>query len=129
MIVLLGVKRDRVYHEFLNGDVAMAALQMMLQAKVMGLGTCWVGGLDRKAIAGLLKIPNPFEIVCLLSVGFPAYEPEPSARRPLNEIVHYERYGGGRDDPVIPGVPAKAPSGPYEKLVNWVRRILGYPDM
>jgi nitroreductase len=58
LIVLCGVERDRVYHEFLNGDVAMAALQMMLQAKAMGLGTCWVGGLDRPAIAGLLRIPE-----------------------------------------------------------------------
>jgi nitroreductase len=128
VIVLCGVERDRIYHEFLNGDVAMAAVQMMLQAKAMGLGTCWVGGLDREAIAGLLRIPDPFEVVCLLTVGFPTEEPEPAPRRPLDEIVHSELYGSGEEDQrVLPGVPAKVPPSPGEKLVNWLRRLFGRP--
>lgn len=128
LIVLCGVERDRVYHEFLNGDVAMAALQMMLQAKALGLGTCWVGGLDREAIAGLLRIPDPFEVVCLLTLGFPAEEPPAPPRKPLSEIVHYELYGRGEEDEEgLPGVPAQAPPGPGERFVNWLRRGLGRP--
>lgn len=49
VIVLCGVERDRVYHEFLNGDVAMAALQHHLQGKALGLGACRIGELDREA--------------------------------------------------------------------------------
>jgi len=122
--------RDRIYHEFLNGDVAMAALQMMLQAKALGLGTCWVGGLNRTAIAGLLRIPESFEVVCLLTVGFPVEEPPPSPRRPLDEIVYYELYGRtkqGEEKEVLPGVPVPPPPGPREQLVSWLRRLFGRP--
>jgi nitroreductase len=128
LIVLCGVERDRIYHEFLNGDVAMAALQMMLQAKALGLGTCWVGGLNRAAIAGLLRIPESFEVVCLLTVGYPAEVPATSSRRPLDEIVYYELYGRtrqGEDQEVLPGVPVPPPPGPREKLVSWLRRLFG----
>jgi nitroreductase len=128
VIVLCGVERDRVYHEFLNGDVAMAALQMMLQAKTLGLGTCWVGGLNREAVAGLLRIPDPLEVVCLMTVGFPAAEPGPTSRRPLDEILHYDLYGSGDDnEKVLPGVPVRPPPGPGRRFVNWVRRVLGRP--
>jgi hypothetical protein len=65
----------------------------MLQAHALGLGTCWIGGLDRKAIADTLKVPEHIEIVGLLTVGFPDEGPEPPARRPLAEIVHYDVYG------------------------------------
>jgi nitroreductase len=129
LIVLCGVERDRIYHEYLNGDVAMAALQMMLQAEAMGLGTCWVGGLDREGIGGLLRIPDPIEVVCLLTVGFPAEAPQAPSRRPLDEIVHYDLYGRseGEEGPVLPGVPAQAPPGAVEKLWNGLRRLLGRP--
>jgi nitroreductase len=126
LIVLCGVVRDRVYHEFLNGDVAAAALQMMLQAEALGLGSCWVGGLDRKGIAGLLRIPDPFEVVCLLTVGYPAEEPTAPPRRPLDEIVHYELFGRGKHDPsALPGVPDQVLPGPGEKFLDRLRRTLG----
>jgi nitroreductase len=128
LIVLCGRVEERIYREFLNGDVGMAGLQMMLQAKVMGLGTCWVGALERKAIAGLLRIPDYLEIVSLLTVGFPAEEPEPTPRKSLDEIVCYEVYsrspGNGE---VIPGIPEAVPPGPTEKLLNWLRRVFGPP--
>jgi nitroreductase len=128
LIVLCGVIEDRLYHEFLNGDVGMAGLQMMLQAKAMGLGTCWLGGLERRAIAGLLRIPDYLEIVSLLTVGFPAEDPEPTPRKSLDEIVHYEVYGGqAGNGNVIFGVPDAVPPGPTEKLLNWLRRIFGLP--
>jgi hypothetical protein len=128
MIVLCGVERDRIYHEFLNGDVAMAALQMMLQAEALGLGTCWVGGLDREAIAGLLRIPDPLEVVCLLTVGFPAESPELQPRKTLDEIVHHNLYGLNQEgEHIVPGVPVKAPPGPGTKAIDWLRRLLGRP--
>jgi hypothetical protein len=96
--------------------------------EVLGLGTCWVGGLDREAVAGLLRIPEPFEVVCLLTVGFPADEPESMPRRPLDEIVHYELYSSGEGgEKILPGVPVQPPPGPGRKFADWLRRLLGRP--
>jgi len=93
LIVLCGDARNRIYRQFLHEDIGLAGSQIMLQAHALGLGTCWIGGLDRKAIADVLKVPEHIDIVGLLTVGFPAEDPEPPARKPLGEIVHYDVYG------------------------------------
>lgn len=93
LIVLCGNRRSRIYRTFLHEDVGLAGSQIMLQAKVLGLGTCWIGGLDRQAIADILKVPDEWEIVGLLTVGFPAEDPPPPPRKSLSEIVHYDVYG------------------------------------
>lgn len=93
LIVLCGDARNAIYRQFLHEDVALAGCQMMLQAAALGLGTCWVGGLDRKAIADILKLPEHMEVIGLLSVGFPDEAPPPPPRKALAEIVHYDVYG------------------------------------
>jgi nitroreductase len=97
LIVLCGEARNRIYRQFLHEDVGLAGSQIMLQAHALGLGTCWIGGLDRKAIADILKVPEHIEIVGLLTVGFPAEDPEPTSRKSLADIVHYDVYGNRAD--------------------------------
>jgi nitroreductase len=97
LIVLCGDARNRIYRQFLHEDIGLAGSQIMLQAKALGLGTCWLGGLDRKAIAEVLKVPDHFEVVGVLTVGFPAEDPDPRERKPLSEIVHYDVYGNQAD--------------------------------
>ena len=92
LIVLCGQVRSRIYRQFLHGDVGMAGMQIMLQAQALGLGTCWIGGLDRKAIAEILEVPDYLDIVGLLAVGFPDEDPPPTPRKPLSEIAHNDVY-------------------------------------
>ncbi len=93
IIALCGDTRNRVYRQFLHEDVGLAGGQMMLQAAALGLGSCWVGGLEKDAIGQVLKLPAHIELVGLLTLGFPAESPEPPARKPLAQMVHYEVYG------------------------------------
>ena len=72
----------------------MAGMQMMLQAHALGLGTCWVDGLDRTAIADELGIPSELEIVGVVTLGFPATQPAQTTRKPLFDIVHYDVWEG-----------------------------------
>ena len=119
LIVLCGEARNRIYRPFLHEDVGLAGGQIMLQAKALGLGTCWIGGLDRKAIAGVLKVPDHLEIVGLLTVGFPAEEPPPPPRKSLAEIVHYDVYGNQADDG--DAEPGRLPVGPLGLLLRRLR--------
>ena len=119
LIVLCGDARNRVYRRYLHEDVGLAGSQIMLQAKALGLGTCWIGGLDRPAIASILHVPEHMEIVGLLTVGFPDEDPAPRSRKPLAEVVHYDVYGNqGSDGHPTPG---RAPGGALMRLLRRLR--------
>lgn len=118
LIALCGDARSRIYRRFLHEDVGLAGSQIMLQAKALGLGTCWIGGLDQAALAGILKLPEHMEVVGLLTVGFPAEDPPPRPRKPLSEIVHYDVYGNAAS-----GGEARPGQLPGGRLVNLLRRL------
>lgn len=102
LIALCAQARSRLSRRQPGGDVRMAGMQMMLQAKALGLGTCWIDGLERDAVSKVLHIPDYLDIVALMTVGFPAETPPETPRKPLFETVHYDLYEsltfGGADD-------------------------------
>ena len=71
-------------------DTAAAIQNIHLAATALGLGTCWIGAFKEEPVKKLLKIPNGIRPVAIIPVGYPAEQPAPRPRRPLNEIVHYE---------------------------------------
>ena len=119
LLILCGDARNPAYRRFLREDIGLAGSQIMLQARALGLGTCWIGALNRKAVAGILKIPDHVEIVGLLTVGFPAEDPPPTSRKPLSEIVHYDVYGNRMDDGGA--TPGRIPAGPLSILLRRLR--------
>jgi nitroreductase len=94
LIVLCGVVWSQSRRRFLRGEVGMAGMQMMLQAHALGLGTCWVDGLEREAIADELGIPSELEIIGVMTLGFPDTEPAQTTRKALFDIVHYDVWEG-----------------------------------
>lgn len=74
-------------------DLAIALEHIALQAVEEGLGTCWIGAFDEAQVKQILGIPEGVRIVDLMTVGYPAVAPGPRNRKPLNEIVMYERWG------------------------------------
>lgn len=74
-------------------NVAIGVEHMVLQATELGLGTCWVGLIDRKKIREILKIPDHLVIVALLPLGYPAEDPKKRPRSGLDDIAFSEEYG------------------------------------
>ena len=75
-------------------NMANATQNLCLAAAALGLGAQWVSinRVIESPLKALLGVPEEFSIHTIVPVGYPAYEPPPSYRRELNEIIHYEKY-------------------------------------
>jgi len=74
-------------------DTAAAIQNVHLAAYALGLATCWVGSFEEEEIRRVLSLPDVLRPVAIIPVGHAAEKPEPTSRRPLNDIVHHEVYG------------------------------------
>ena len=83
-----------------------------MAAASLGVGSCWLGLIDREKIVGLLDIDERYKIDSVVALGKPAEEPvaEDAAtedtkyyldekdvlhvpKRPLKRILHLNRFG------------------------------------
>ncbi|MFO7696333.1 MAG: nitroreductase family protein [Anaerolineae bacterium] len=73
-------------------DVAIAMDHLILAARSLGLGTCWIAAFDPAAAREVLGLPDGVEPVAFTPLGYPADEPRPKKRKPLSDLVRYERW-------------------------------------
>jgi len=73
-------------------DVAIVMDHLILAAASLGLGTCWIGAFDPLAARKVFGLPDDVEPVALTPLGYPADQATPKARKPLAELVRYERW-------------------------------------
>lgn len=82
-------------------DTAVALEHLVLATTAIELGTCWVGGFNQEEIREMLKLPEKFEVVALMALGYPRRKLDLLAKilhmiRPkkkLKDIVSLETYG------------------------------------
>lgn len=70
-------------------DAAIAAEHLCLAAAAEGLGSCWVCAFDPERCAEALELPAMVHPVAIVPIGYPADEPAPKKRRPLDELVEW----------------------------------------
>lgn len=73
-------------------DISMACQNMMLTACSLGLGSCVVRSFNATAVSTLLGLPPSVRPELLVTIGHPARVPPAPRRRPLEEVVHWERF-------------------------------------
>ena len=73
-------------------DLAIALDHMSLEAASLGLGTCWIGSFYQDQVKEILSIPEGVRIVDLLTLGYPEKLGTKTGRKPLSEIVCYDKY-------------------------------------
>ena len=76
-------------------DGTRAVECLMLAAWNEGLGSCWVGGIDRPQVKALLDIPDAAELITIVPFGYPTAEEKThkKVRKRLSRLVYGERYG------------------------------------
>ena len=73
-------------------DVAIAMDHLILAATDLGLGTCWIAAFDPAAAREGLGLPEGVEPIAFTPLGYPAGQPPAKERRPLSDLVRYERW-------------------------------------
>lgn len=75
-------------------DGSAATTNILNAAAALGLGGCWVAG-DKKPYAAEVVAacgaPPEMQLISLIAVGYAAEIPAPS-KRPLDDVLHWERY-------------------------------------
>jgi nitroreductase len=75
-------------------DGSAATTQMMIAARALGLGTCWIAG-DKKPyaepIVDAVGAPPTHKLVSLVAIGYAADIPAPP-KRPLDDVLHWEQF-------------------------------------
>jgi len=76
-------------------DGCAAVENILLAAAGLGLGACWVAG-DKKYYANdvnnILKVPAKYNLIALIPVGYPLRPQEAKNKRPLDKVVHWEKF-------------------------------------
>jgi len=73
-------------------DATIVMDHLILAATDLGLGTCWVAAFDPAAAREILELPDDVAPVAFTPLGYPADEMKAKKRKPLEEIVRYEKW-------------------------------------
>jgi nitroreductase len=93
--MIVGLADSEASPMWCQNDLAIAFEHVVLAAANMGLGTCWMGLMRRDAeVRELLGVPDKMKIIAQTPVGYPIETLGPKERKPLDEIVSWERYYG-----------------------------------
>jgi nitroreductase len=78
---------------FVDGTRAISSMQLVAWEE--GVGSCWIGGVDRERVKHLLGIPEACELITVLPFGYPtdAAKRLRKRRKPLEQLAHRERFG------------------------------------
>jgi nitroreductase len=73
-------------------DATIAMDHLIMAATDLGLGTCWIAAFNPQELRALLKLPAGVEPIALTPVGYAANQQKEQKRKPLSELVRYERW-------------------------------------
>ena len=91
----LRTAEDKADSHFFSG-LANATLQLMLMAETIGLASQYVSDCASPYFSLMLKhmldIPHELRVYHLVPIGYSSIAAAPKSRRPLDAMVHFERY-------------------------------------
>ncbi|MFZ5517276.1 MAG: nitroreductase family protein [Candidatus Zhuqueibacterota bacterium] len=74
-------------------DTGIAGQHFVLRAQELGLGTCWIGWFNPRAVRKVLDIPRSYKVVSLMSLGYPLESSIKEKKRlSLNEIAWFNGF-------------------------------------
>ncbi len=85
-----GIRGVRLYS---IQDCAMAAMNMMLAAHELGLGTCFVSAFEEEAMTRIFKLPDNVRPQGVITLGYPDEKPDVPSKYRIETLTGIENYG------------------------------------
>ena len=73
-------------------DATIAMQNMVIAAWALGIGSCWIGACNEEKVKELLKIPEKWKVVALMTFGYPAEQPEPRKKKSFEELFSFNSF-------------------------------------
>lgn len=73
-------------------DTAIAAEHIVLEAKNLGLDSCWVAWFTQNDIRPVLDIPDDKYVLSVIVVGYGAEKPNMRPRKKIEDMIHMEKW-------------------------------------
>lgn len=100
VVLLVCYDRNACWHHPQTGetsgatDATIVATHMMLEAASIGLGSAWISYFDHDKARELLGVPESWEMVCMLYLGYEAegaavHQHLSGSRKPLDETCFF----------------------------------------
>jgi nitroreductase len=98
VLLVMGMSKSFITHTLastLSGvdypllDLGIAGEHAVLQATELGLGTCWIGWINSKAVRKIVGWPPSVVPQAILTVGWPTQLPRPAIRMSQAEMTKF----------------------------------------
>jgi nitroreductase len=73
-------------------DATIAMENMVIAAWTLGVGSCWIGACNEEKVKELLKIPDKWKIVALVTLGYPSEQPKPRKKKSFEEMFSFNSF-------------------------------------
>jgi nitroreductase len=73
-------------------DTTIAMQNMVIAAWTLGIGSCWIGACNEEEVKKMLKIPDKWKIVALITFGYPAEQPKPRKKKSIEELFNFNSF-------------------------------------
>ena len=80
------------FGDWMMYDLGLATQNLSLMAHHLGLGTVIAGLFDHERAGSMIDLPDGFELVTLIPLGYPAKVGAAPPRREVHEFVHNDRF-------------------------------------
>ena len=90
-----GFYKDQVttkFGDWFMFDLGIATQSICLTAHQLGLGTVVVGLFDQDKAKAALNVPDGYELVVLIPLGYPAKDSPAPKRREISEFTHHNTF-------------------------------------
>jgi nitroreductase len=101
LIVLCGKLKEAGYYkeivttkfgDWFLYDLGIAGQNLHLACQALGLGMVTVGLFDQAVAAKVLGVPEGYELVAMMPIGYPDQNPKPPKRKEISDFTHYDRW-------------------------------------